>query len=577
MISRVNLEPAGKCDRALAAIFFALSLAAPVSAASDRIRFVDIAASASVEFHHISGPAEGKRYLFETKGGGIAFVDYDNDGLQDLFIVQGSTVENMLKGENPHSELFRNLGGGRFRNVSEQAGITSRGWGMGVACGDYDNDGFTDILVTQLGQNLLYRNNGDGTFTERARAAGIGPSPWSTSAAFGDYDGDGDLDLYVCAYVDVDFRNLPEPGSASYCQYRGKPDLCGPMGLKALPNVLYRNNGDGTFTDVTAAAGVDETNRYYSLGVIWSDLDNDGDLDLLVGNDSGPNCLYVNRGDGGFDEMGFLSGLAASGDGRFQASMGIDSADYDNDGLLDVFMTHFANDYSTLYLNRGKLLFEDVTAKALLVQPGWLWVSWGTRFLDVDLDGWKDIFHSNGHVYPFLIQAGWSEEYAEPSSLYLNQHDGTFKDWSAQAGEAVAKKTVGRGAAFGDFDNDGDMDIAKANLNGEPQLLRNDSETDNHWVMFLIRGKNGNRDGIGARIKVRTGDRVQLWEVKRTVGIYSSSDPRAHFGLGGSPVIDEVEVRWLNGQSQTFRDVPADRHYLIEESGGIEPQPIRTP
>jgi len=343
------------------------------------------------------------------------------------------------------------------------------------------------------------------------------------------------------------------------------------MGLQGAANSLYRNNGDGTFTDVTEESGVNRNNRYFSLGVVWTDLDGDQDLDLWVANDSTPNEVYVNRGDGKFEEMGFLTGLAANADGGFQASMGIDVADYDNDGLMDAFATHFAHDHSTLYRNRGNLLFEDVTNKAQLIQPEWLLVSWGTRFVDLDHDGWKDLFHSNGHVYPFLITAGWSESYYQPCSFYLNQQDGRFRDVSRLAGEDIQIATASRGMAFADFDNDGDMDLIITNLNRSPQLLRHDRSNKNHWIMFRTQGRLSNRDGLGTQIRLTAGELQQVWEIKRTVGVYSASDPRAHFGMGSSRIADLIQVQWPSGKTQTFRDVAADQHYVIDELDGLRP------
>ncbi|UCF38858.1 MAG: CRTAC1 family protein [Acidobacteriota bacterium] len=546
-------------------------------AAPDELRFVDVTAESGIRFEHINGPRVEKKYLFEAKGGGLAFLDYDNDGWQDLLLAQGSTLEQFKNGQTLPCTLYRNLGNGRFEDVSQESGMTQGGWAMGIATGDYDNDGDVDIYVAELRANKLYRNDGNGTFTEVGAVAGVRSEEWSASAAFGDYDQDGDLDLYVSNYVALDLDHLIEPGAQSFCQYRGRPDLCGPMGLRAAPNVLYRNNGDGTFSDVTESSGVGESNYYYSLGVVWSDLDRDGDPDLLVANDSSANQLFLNEGAGKFSEIGFISGLAASGDGGFQASMGIDVADYDRDGKPDVFMTHFANDYSTLYNNRGDLLFEDVTSKAKLVQPEWLLVSWGTRFADFDLDGWLDIFHANGHVYPFLIDAGWSEEYEQPASLFLNQKDGTFADYSARAGEALTIRKVSRGVAFADYDNDGDIDIAIANLNDAPRLLRNESPKQNHWLMFRLAGHSSNRDGIGALITIRVGEEVQQWEMKRSVGIYSSSDPRAHFGLSRAAKADNVEVRWPSGKVQTFSDVRVDTHYVIDEEEGLSIEAFKAP
>ena len=533
-------------------------------------QFVDITEAAGIDFIHINGDEKAKKYLFEAKGGGVGFFDFDNDGWMDILLVQGSTMERFRQNQGPHSSLYLNRRDGTFENITEMAGLNHQGWGMGVTFGDYNNDGFADIYLTNLKENTLLKNNGDSTLSDVTAEAGVGNSGWSASAAFGDYDNDGDLDLYVANYVSLDFDRLPEPGSMPICNYRGQPGICGPMGLQGAPNALYRNNGDGTFTDVTQESGVNENNRYFSLGVLWADLDGDNDLDLWVANDSTPNEVYVNQGDGKFSEMGFLTGLAANADGGFQASMGVDVADYDNDGLMDAFATHFAHDHSTLYRNRGDLLFEDVTNKAQLIQPEWLLVSWGTRFVDLDHDGWKDLFHSNGHVYPFLLTAGWSDEYYQPCSFYLNQRDGTFRDVGRLAGADIQRATSSRGMAFADIDNDGDIDLVITNMNQSPQLLRNDQTGDNHWLMFRVSGRQSNRDGLGVQIRLTTGETKQLWEVKRTVGVYSASDPRAHFGLGESRSADLVEIRWPSGKTQEFRDVAADRHYVIDEEQGLK-------
>ncbi len=520
-----------------------------------------------IDFVHINGGVDAKDAIPEAKGGGIGFLDYDNDGWLDLYVVQGSTIEGYRRGDNPHGALYRNQRDGTFRDVTREAGLTHRGWGMGVAAGDYDNDGDVDLYLTYWGPNVLYRNNGDGTFTDVTGRAGVGDPRWSTSAAFGDYDGDGDLDLYVSNYLTIDINKLPPRN----CSHRGNVVLCGPSGLKGAADVLYRNNGDGTFTDVTEASGAVDSDLYYGLGCVWADMDNDGDLDLVVANDATPNLLFVNQGNGRFEELGFLSGLAVNADGLEQAGMGIDAADFNNDGLLDVYMTHFAMEYSTLYLNKGDLLFEDITAQARIVEPEWLLVSWGTRFLDVDLDGWKDIIHANGHVYPYLITAGLNETYAMPKSVYLNQRDGTFRDVSRLVGPDFQVPEVSRGVAFADFDNDGDIDLAVANMNGTPSLYRCDRRDSHHWVMFRTVGRRSNRDGIGARLEVTAGGLTQVWEIKRTVGIYAVSDPRAHFGLGGAERVDRLRVRWPSGKVQEFEGIAADRHYVVDEEEGLRP------
>ena len=532
-------------------------------------RFTNVTRSSGIDFLHVNGPEKTKPYLFEAKGGGAGFFDFDNDGWLDLFMVQGSTLERFRKGDNPHGSLYRNQRDGTFTEVTRKAGLTRPAWGMGVTLGDYDNDGFVDVYLNNLQTNVLYRNRGDGAFEDVTVQAGVGDPGLSSSSAFGDYDRDGDLDLYVCNYVRYDFDSLPPPGSKPICNFRGAPAFCGPLGLEGAANRLYRNNGDGTFSEVTEAAGLNVNNRYYSLGVVWADLDNDGDPDLYVANDSTPNQLYVNQGDGTFKEMGFLSGLATDADGRFQAGMGVDAADYDNDGRLDLFVTNFADDYSTLYQNRGQLLFEDVSQQARLSQPEWMLVGWGAGFFDLNHDGWKDIFHSNGHVYALVMTAGWSDRYYQPSSFYLNAKDGTFRDVRKLAGPDLQKELVGRGMAFGDLDNDGDIDFVIGNLNGTPQLFRHEGARPNHWVMFRARGTRTNRDGIGTRITVVTGQLRQVWEIKRTVGIFSASDPRAHFGLGAAQRIEQVQVKWPSGTVQEFQNLNADRHYLIDEENGL--------
>jgi len=471
----------------------------------------------------------------------------------------------MLNNDNPHGRLYRNRRNGTFEDVTEKAGLTRTGWGMGVGAGDYDNDGSVDLYLTYLGSNVLYRNNGDGTFSDVTEKAAVGEPGWSTSAAFGDYDQDGFLDLYVANYIVIDFENLP----AKRCSHRGNVVLCGPLGLQGAPDVLYHNNGDGTFTDVTQSSGAVDRDRGYGLGVVWADFDNDGDPDVAVANDATLNLLFVNQGNGTFVERGFPSGLALNADGLEQAGRGVDAADYDNDGLLDVIMTHFALEYSALYRNSGGLLFQDVTARAGLVQPEWLLVSWGVRFVDFNSDGWKDIVHSNGHVYPYLLESNSDEKYAQPKSFYINNGNGTFKDVSGLVGPDPKKPEVSRGTAFGDFDNDGDLDFVVANLNGTPSLFRCDRRDDSHWIMFRTVGKKSNRDGIGARINVRTRNESQVREIKRTLGIYSVSDPRAHFGLGGAAKVEKLTVRWPSGTVQEFENVAADHHYVIDEEKGL--------
>ncbi len=561
-----------RCFLAAGVVILALGL--PFTARSDEIDipvFTDVTAQSGIRFTHINGAANQKDYIFETKGGGCGFLDYDNDGWMDILLVQGSTLERYRKGDNPRCALFRNKRNGTFEDVTEKAGLKQTGWGMGVTFGDYDNDGFADIYLTFLGPDVLYRNNGNGTFTDVTAKAGLADPRWSTSAGFGDYDGDGDLDLYVCNYIKVDFDNLPKPGSGPFCHYLGRAFLCGPRGLPGDTDALYRNNGDGTFTDVSRETGALDRDNLYGLAVVWADVDNDFDQDIYVANDDGPNLLFLNKGDGTFEEQGMLTGLAVSVDGRNQGSMGVDIADYDNDGLLDAFVTHFSNDYSTLYHNDGNLFFSDITAQTEMYTVEWLLVGWGARFLDLNHDGWKDIFHVNGHVAPFLAEGSFAEKYLQPATVYLNTKDGKFKHVTELAGPAVQEGRCSRGAAFADFDNDGDLDVLVANLNASPALLRTDRRDKNHWIMFRTVGRNKNRDGIGARITVLTGKLEQVWEIKRAVSIYSASDPRAHFGLGQATRVDLLKVRWPGGKTQEFKDIRADRHYVLDEDKGLSP------
>ena len=539
-------------------------------------QFNDITASSGISFRHISGEASVKNYIFEAKGGGVGALDIDNDGWMDILLVQGSTLERFRQGKNPGPALYRNRGDGTFEDVTARSRLKAEqsGWGMGVGSGDYDNDGFADIYLTCLGPNILYHNNGDGTFTDVTDRAGVGDSRWGTSAAFGDYDRDGDLDLYVCNYLDMDLNSLPPPGVGQFCTYLGEPVFCGPRGIPGAADVFYRNNGDGTFSDVSEKTGALDRKRLPGLGVIWGDVDSDSDLDIFVANDAEPNYLFLNGGTGTFEEKALITGLALSGDGRAQANMGIDFADYDNDGLMDLFISHFAGDYGTLYHNEGNLIWEDATIQSRLRMTYGLLVGWGARFADFNNDGWKDIYHSNGHVYPFLKASRFEEQYDQPGTIFLNRQDDTFLDVSSNAGPGIQTKKSGRGVAFADFDNDGDTDLITVNMSDSPTLLRNDRSDSNHWITFKTVGRRSDRDGIGTRIAVVTGRLRQIWDIRRTVGIYSSSDPRAHFGLGAYDKVDLLEVRWPTGKAQQFKDVAADVHYVIDEAEGIRRESI---
>jgi len=557
----------------------ALPVARPLAEATppptSRLHFTDVTAAAGITAVNATGDPDRKDYIFEVKGGGVGALDYDADGWVDLVFSRGSSLERWRRGENPGPVLYRNRGDGTFEDVTLKAGLTRGGWGVGVSAADYDNDGFVDLYLTNLGPDVLYRNNGDGTFTDVTDKAGIRAPGWSSSAAFGDFDRDGFLDLYVASYLDVGPEKLPEGRAGGTCSYVGVPVLCGPRGLPGARDLFFHNDGDGTFTERSEASGAFDKEAYFGLGVVAADLDADGDLDIYVANDATPNYLFVNRGDGRFDERGFPSGVAVSGDGNEQASMGVDAADYDNDGRIDLYSAHFASDYSTLYRNLGGLLFEDVTARARIRDPAWALVKWGTGIVDLDQDGWKDIVHANGHVYPHLRNAPGKETYEQPAlTVYRNSGDGTFRDVSAEAGKDALKRVLGRGAAFADLDDDGDLDVAVACLDGPPLVLRNDT-AGGHWLQLRAVGRKSNRDGIGARVTVRTGPLSQVREIKRTLGIYSVSDPRAHFGLGGAEKADLVRVEWPSGTVDEFHEVPADRHYRVDEAEGLTPEPPR--
>jgi hypothetical protein len=574
---------------ALVALVAATPLATrpPANAAARpmaQVRFTDVTAASGITVVNATGDPDRKDYIFEVKGGGVAALDFDNDGWTDLLFSRGSSLERWRQGTSPGPVLYRNRGDWTFEDVTQKAGLTRGGWGVGVTAGDVDNDGFADLYLTNLGPDVLYHNNGDGTFADVTEKAGIRALGWSSSAAFGDFDMDGFLDLYVAAYLDVGPDKLPEGRAGGTCSYVGTPVLCGPRGLPGAQDLYFRNNGDGTFAERSEASGAFDKERYFGLGVVTSDVDGDGDLDIYVGNDATPNYLFVNRGDGRFDERGFPSGVAVSGDGNEQASMGVDAGDYDNDGRPDLYVTHFASDYSTLYHNLGGLLFEDATVRARIRDPEWPDVKWGTRMVDLDQDGWKDIVHANGHVYPHLrsvsgpgasSSSGRKETYEQPAlTIYLNNRDGTFRDVSSEAGPDARLPVLGRGTTFADLDNDGDQDVVIACLDSRPLVLRNDGASG-HWLMFRTVGRRSNRDGIGTRLTVRTGSLSQVWEVKRTAGIYSASDPRAHFGLGEARKADLVRVVWPSGKVDEWTDVAADRHYRIDEAEGLSPEPLR--
>jgi len=530
----------------------------------------DITDSTGIKFEHLS--SSDKKYIVESMAGGVALIDYDRDGLPDIYFTNAPTVDMALAGKKARGALYHNNGDGTFTDVTDKAGVGYPCFAMGAAVGDYNNDGWPDLLVTCLGGVVLYRNDGDGTFTEVTKQAGLKDTQFATGAAFGDYDGDGWADLFVSHYVDFHLDDLPKFGSSKTCQYHGLAVQCGPRGLKGAGDLLFHNNGDGTFTDVSKVAGVDDPHGYYGLGAVWSDFSNDGLLDLFVANDSTPNFLYRNDGKGHFTEIGFLAGTAVSQDGSEQAGMGVALGDYLHTGHLSVFVTHFSEEYAALFRNDGAMAFTDVSFHAGVAAPTIPYVGWGTAFFDLDNDGWLDLFLVNGHVYPQVDTLDVGARYREPKLLFLNQHDGTFRNISGLAGTAIQMPQVSRGAAFGDLFNDGRVDIVVENLDGKPMILREEGGNHNHWIGFELAGTKSNRLALNARIKAVAGDLIQVDEVRSGGSYLSQNDLRVHFGLGTHDHLDRAEIRWPSGKTETLTNLAANRFYAVKEGEGVVPR-----
>jgi enediyne biosynthesis protein E4 len=539
------------------------------------VSFVDIARSSGLNVKTIFGGEHKNKYLLETTGCGVAFYDYDNDGWLDIFLVNGRRLENAPPGQEPTSHLFKNNRDGTFTDVTSKAALAHSGWGQGVCVGDYDNDGFDDLFVTYFGKNVLYHNNGDGTFTDVSEKAGVAGNGkrWNTGCAFVDYDRDGKLDLFVANYIDLDLATAPVPESGP-CLYKGVMVACGPPGLAGGKNILYHNNGDGTFTDVSESSGILQANGTYGLGVLTADFDNDGWPDIYVANDSTPSAMYQNKHNGKFVDVGMESGCVLSPDGKPQAGMGVSAADYDLDGNLDIVKTNFAGDTPSLYHNRGNWNFEDATFTAGLGAHT-QYLGWGCGFFDMDNDGWPDILICNGHVYPEVEQLKTEAGYPQRKLLYKNLRNGRFEDVSFQAGAGISAPTASRGCAFGDFDNDGDLDIVVNTVNDYPQLLRCDLALHNNWIKVKTIGTKSNRSGIGARLKcvTRAPDEKtphsQIDEVRSGGSYISQNDLRVHFGLGKAEKVDLLEIRWPSGQIDTLKDVKSNQVIIVKEGGGI--------
>jgi len=542
---------------------------------SGPVVFQDVSRQAGLTvWKHQMGTPE-KKYILETPGSGVALLDYDNDGWLDIYIVNGSTYP-ALDGKEPapHAALFHNNHDGTFTDVAAKAGVTNDRWGFGAAVGDYNNDGWPDIYVSNYGKNRLYRNNHDGTFTDVAEKAEVTAGGWSAGATFGDYDGDGRLDIFVPGYVHFDRNNLPDPGSKAVnyagCQFRGVSVMCGPRGLQGEKDHLFRNNGDGTFTDTSEKAGVGDSNAYYGLASVFVDVNNDGKVDLAVADDSTPNYLYINKGDGTFEDDSYASGFALNQDGRETASMGIAVGDYQNNGLVDLVNTTFSDDYKVIYRNDGDGNFTDVSYKLGIAQTTIPFLGWGDGFLDYDNDGWKDLFFINGHVYPLVDKNDWGTSFAERPLLFRNLHGQKFENVPPVKNTGLADVIAGRGGAFGDLFNDGKIDVVINVMDGSPVLLRNVNDDHHHWVeLKLLGGPKVPRDAVGSTVYLTANGMKQRGDVLSGGSYASSNDQRLHFGLGDASSIDSVEIHWPGNVVESIKLPGIDCIFTVEQGKGV--------
>ena len=534
--------------------------------------FTNVARTAGLDGITVFGGANSNKYLLETTGTGVAAIDYDRDGWLDLFFVNGSTLEGFPSGQAPVNRLYRNRGDGTFEDVTAKAGVGASGWGQGACAGDYDNDGYDDLFVSYFGQNRLYHNRGNGTFEDVTGRAGVlnARTRWGTGCAFLDYDRDGRLDLFVANYIDLDLATAPTPESG-LCRYKGIQVACGPPGLTGGKNVLYHNRGDGSFEDVSDKAGITAAKGTYGLGVSTLDFDNDGWIDLYVANDSNPSALYRNNHDGTFTDIAVTSGCAYSQDGKPQAGMGVAVGDYDRNGTMDIFKTNFAGDTSTLYANSGEGVCEDRTFAAG-IGLNTRWLGWGTGWIGLDNDGWLDLFLTNGHVYPEVVQLKTEAGYKQRKVVYRNLGTGRFQDISERLGDPVTVPKAGRGSAFADFDNDGHVDVAISNVNDRPDLFRLTDRSGHHWITLTLVGTSSNRNAIGARVRALAGG-ASMWQEVRGGGSYlSQNDLRVHFGVGDAARIDRIDVRWPNGLEESWTNLQVDSFHVLKEGSGEKGQ-----